>query len=77
MTIRLGATDLTRSLREMFDDLPYSEILMLQEIMIKHGLTDPNCFLIDQITNWVYEDTQNLMPVACAYEYVMSEIYNE
>lgn len=59
-------------LREMFDDLPASEIQTLQDIMVSHNLTDPNCALIDQITNWVYADTDFLMSVAEAYTTVLN-----
>lgn len=74
---KMSVSKLARTLMAVYDDLPISEIIRLEEIMKRHGETDPTCWLVDQITNWVYEDVNFLMPVSVAYDYVMDGILNE
>ena len=66
-----------RSLLRMFDDLSLDEILYLERIMVENSERDVDCWLVDQITNWVYEDTEVLMPVSEAYRLVKLGIFNE
>lgn len=66
-----------RALMNWFDDLPLDEILYLEQIMINHHEREVDCWLVDQITNWVYEDTEMLMPVEEAYRLVKLGILNE
>jgi hypothetical protein len=68
---------LVRSLMNLYDDLPMEEIYLLEDIMKENKETQPDCWLVDQITNWVYEDTTYLMPVEEAYRMVKLGILNE
>lgn len=53
------------------------EIYLLEDIMKENKETQPDCWLVDQITNWVYEDTTYLMPVEEAYRMVKLGILND
>jgi len=68
---------LAKSLVEYYDEIPMVEILELEQIMIENKEKDPMCQLVDDITNWVYEDTELLMPVSEAYRLVKLGILNE
>jgi len=68
---------LAKSLVEYYDEIPIVEILELEQIMIENKEKDPMCQLVDDITNWVYEDTETLMPVSEAYNLVKLGIINE
>lgn len=71
----LSAT--ARTLMYMFDDLSIEEIYLLEDIMKENKETDVGCWVVDQVTNWVYEDTDCLMPVTEAYRMVKLGILNE
>lgn len=75
MTTKLSK--IAKQLVNLFEDLPIEEILILEKIMIENEEKDIDCWLIDQITNWVYEDTEILMPVNEAYSLVRQGILNE
>ncbi len=75
MTTKLSGT--AKSLLNLFEDLPLDEILLLENIMLENEEKDVHCWLIDEITNWVYEDTEMLMPVIEAYRLVRQGILNE
>lgn len=68
---------IVRALMNFYDDLPMEEIYLIEDIMKENKETQPDCWLVDQITNWVYEDTECLMPVAEAYRMVKLGILNE
>lgn len=68
---------IARALMNLFDDLPLDEILAIEQIMIENEERDVDCWLVDQITNWVYEDTEMLMPVSEAYRLVKLGQLNE
>jgi hypothetical protein len=68
---------IVRSLMNLYDDLPMEEIYLLEDIMKENKETQPDCWLVDQITNWVYEDTTYLMPVEEAYRMVKLGILND
>lgn len=66
-----------KELTYLFDDLPEDEILLIAQIMKENAQYSVDCWLVDQITNWVYEDTELLMPVSEAYRLVKLGILNE
>ena len=68
---------IVRSLMFHYDDLEMEEIFLLEDIMKENNETNVCCWLVDQITNWVYEDTECLMPVSEAYRMVKLGILNE
>ena len=76
-TLAKSLSTLAKSLVEYYDEIPMDEILELEQIMIENKETDPMCQLVDDITNWVYEDTEILMPVSEAYRLVKLGILNE
>jgi len=68
---------IARRLMNLYDDLDMDEIYLLEQIMKENKETQPDCWLVDQITNWVYEDTSCLMPVSEAYRMVKLGILND
>ena len=77
MTRQHWTIDADEKLKEMFDDLPEYEINNIISIMAINFETEVTCKLVDDITNWVYEDTEVLMPVKEAYIRIQNGEFNE